>query len=349
MDKKQRNKLLGNIIFLIVVLVAFFIILFSLHDFKDVYEIITSVKIKYVVYLFLIAVLHLVLVGLAIAIITTAIDSNVTFIASFNIASTEHLFNGITPFASGGQPIQGYYYMKYGIDADKTMSILVSNFIVYQSTAAVFSTIGVILYIGDIIKLINNQVTLILIGFSLNMIILVGIILLSTVPKAAKLFRVFIRWLGKVKPLKNIMEKAEVKLFDFVDEFQRSTKRLFKRKRVFLGSVSIRLLDLIVMNSIPIVIFLALGVKLEVSQYFFIIMMSMFSQTFMMWIPTPGASGAVEWSFSILFVGILTSELIVPSMLLWRFFTYYFGIIVGLIFYMIVKKRGKKHENRLDK
>lgn len=346
MDKKQRKKLLGNIIFLVAVLVVFFIIVFSFHDIKDVYDIITNIKIKYVLYLFLIAILHISLVGLAIAIITTAIDSNVSFLDSFNIASTEHLFNALTPFASGGQPIQGYYYMKYGIDGDKTMSILVSNFIVYQSTAAIFSTVGIFLFISDIIKLINNQVFLILIGFSINMIILIGIVLLSTIPKASKLFRVFIRWLAKIKPLTNVMEKAEVKLFDFVNEFQKSTKALFKRKRVFLGSVSMRLLDLIVMNSIPIVIFLSLGVNISSSDYFFIIMMSMFAQTFMMWIPTPGASGAVEWAFTILFVGILANELIIPSMLLWRFFTYYFGIIMGLIFYTIVKKRGKRYEDR---
>lgn len=348
MDKKQQKKLLGNIIFLIAVLIAFFIILFSFHDIKDVYNIIVSIKFKYVIYLFITSILHISLVGLAIAIITTAIDSNVSFLDSFNIASTEHLFNAITPFASGGQPIQGYYYMKYGIDGDKTMSILVSNFVVYQTTAAVFSTLGIVLYISDIINLINKQVYLILIGFSINMIILVGIILLSTIPKAAKLFKVFIRWLAKIKPLTNIMEKAEVKLFDFVGEFQKSTKNLFKRKRVFLGSVSLRLLDLIVVNSIPIVIFLALGVNLDRSDYFFIIMMSMFAQTFMMWIPTPGASGAVEWTFTILFTGLLANSLIVPSMLLWRFFTYYFGIIAGLIFYVVVKKRGKKYENRLD-
>ncbi len=347
MDNKQRKKLIGNLIFLVIVLVAVFIILFSFHDIEDVVSIIKGIKIKYIFYLFTLALLHLIIVGLAIAVITTPDDFDIPFLDALNIANTEHLFNAVTPFASGGQPIHGYYFMKYGINGDKTISILVSNFIVYQATAAVFSTVGIILYIKDIANLLHSQVFLIILGFSINMIILVGIILLSTIPKAAHLFRVFIRWLGKIKPLKNVMEKAEVKLFEFVSEFQKSTKELFKRKRVFLGSVSLRLLDLIVANSIPIVIFLALGVTLERSDYFFIIMMSMFAQTFMMWIPTPGAAGAVEWAFSVLFVGLLAQELIVPSILLWRFFTYYFGMVIGLISYILVKKRGAKYENRI--
>lgn len=347
MQNNDKKKLLKNGVFFLVVIVIVYIFIFSAHDINEVFQIIGGIKINYVIYLTLISFLHLLLVALSIGVITTAIHSEILFVDSLNIANTEHLFNAITPFSSGGQPIHGYYFMKYGMPADKAMSVLVSNFIVYQTAAAIFSTFGIIMYISEVISLIKLQVLLILVGFTINMIILVGIVLLSTVPKASYLFRMFIRWLAKIKPLKNIMEKAEVKLFDFVFEFQKSTKELFKRKRVFLGSFSLRLLDLTVLNSIPIIIFLSLGVQLEFSSYFFIIMMSMFAQTFMMWIPTPGAAGAVEWAFTVLFVGILANELIIPSLLLWRFFTYYFGMIFGFLSFMIVRRRSKKYENRI--
>jgi|SRR5690554_1036331 len=345
MKAKEKKRLLGNVVFLIIVLIVIYLIIFSFHDIKDVFQIIKTIKIKYLYYLFGIVLLHLFVVAMAIAVISTGISSNVKFLDSLNIANTEHLFNAITPFASGGQPIHGYYFMKYGIPAEKTVSILVSNFLVYQATAALFSIVGLSLYLGKIIALIKGQVILILIGFSINILILVSIILLSTVPKSAKLYRFVIRGLGKIKPLKNVMIKAEEKLFEFVKDFQASMKALFKRKRVFLGSVSLRLLDIFVLNSTAVVIFLALGVPLSSSDYFFIIVMSLFAQTFLMWIPTPGAAGAVEWAFTILFVGILDISLIVPSLLLWRFFTYYFPLIMGFISYLVVRKRSVIYEN----
>ena len=45
----------------------------------------------------------------------------------------EALFNGITPFASGGQPAQLFALLQSGVDAGRATSILLMKFVVYQS------------------------------------------------------------------------------------------------------------------------------------------------------------------------------------------------------------------------
>jgi hypothetical protein len=70
--------------------------------------------------------------------------------------------------------------------------------------------------------------------------------------------------------------------------------------------------------------------------------MSLFSTTFMMWVPTPGASGGTEWAFTVIFTVLVSGStaVLVTAMLIWRFVTYYLGMFVGFIAYMILRKRG---------
>jgi uncharacterized protein (TIRG00374 family) len=60
-------------------------------------------------------------------------------------------------------------------------------------------------------------------------------------------------------------------------------------------------------------------------------------------IPTPGNSGAADLSFYLLFETGLMAGLAFPSMLIWRFLSYYSFILIGFIFVTIKKKHDKKH------
>ena len=138
------------------------------------------------------------------------------------------------------------------------------------------------------------------------------------------------------------MRKLETRTFDFVKEFQIGIGLLFKRKRVLIGASLLRVLGLSLLHSVPYVVFLALGVNLDLSDLIFVISMSLFSTTFMMWVPTPGASGGTEWAFTVIFTVLVSGStaVLVTAMLIWRFVTYYLGMFVGFIAYMILRKRG---------
>ncbi|MBQ6257883.1 MAG: flippase-like domain-containing protein, partial [Clostridia bacterium] len=66
--------------------------------------------------------------------------------------------------------------------------------------------------------------------------------------------------------------------------------------------------------------------------------------------PLPGASGAQEGGFYIFFQHVFPADKLVGALLLWRFFTYYFTLIIGLSAVIIdsawtmrhVSEEGKK-------
>lgn len=342
----NKRKLIGNIIFGLVVTIVLLIIIFSLNDIDDIFNVIKGANIWFLILAILFMLIHTFLTSVTFVIVKTGLPTELTFIDTLMVGKMEYLFNAITPFSSGSQPIQTYYFNKLGANYEEATSISLSNFIVYQVTLTIFSTVGMIMYFSKIYEVASHYMWIIVVGYIMNTLMLTLMILIGTVPGIKKVIKAFFRLIGKIKPLNKKMTELEGKTDDFVYKFQRDIKSLFKRKRVLLGTTAIRIVDLIIFNAIPIVLFYAFGIRVSFSDYLYIIMMSAFAQTMMLWVPTPGASGGVEWAYTVLFTAFASTSVIVSSMLLWRFITFYLGMLIGLAAYLFVKKRGRKYENR---
>ena len=58
-------------------------------------------------------------------------------------------------------------------------------------------------------------------------------------------------------------------------------------------------------------------------------------------VPIPGASGGIEYGFTQFFGNFIKLSKISAVLLLWRFITYYFGVIVGALIFTFEKKVKK--------
>ena len=59
-------------------------------------------------------------------------------------------------------------------------------------------------------------------------------------------------------------------------------------------------------------------------------------------VPIPGASGGVEYGFTQFFGNFLGETVTKTALLLWRFITYYLGLIVGAVVFNIDAKEGEE-------
>lgn len=344
MKKETSNRqIASNLFFVFITLIGLLVIVFSLNDINEIIGALKEAKVSFILIGLVLSLLQMFISSLSLHFISTGLGVNLKMKDSLGIGGSEFFFNAITPFASGGQPIQGYLMHKKGVSGDQTISILMTNFIVYQTVMTLFSTIGLIFYYNEVKNILNEYMFLIMIGYLINLFILVILILVSVIPSMHKLFEWFFRLIGKIKFLTKRMKSLEEKTFNFVKDFQKGMGLLFKRKRVFIGATLLRIVGIIILNTIPYVVFLAFGFDLSLEDLGFVIAVSAFSTTFMMWVPTPGASGGTEWAFTVIFVVLLRGlphPLLVASMLVWRFITYYFGMLFGFISYLLVQKRG---------
>ena len=85
-------------------------------------------------------------------------------------------FNGITPFSTGGQPMQIYMLRNSGIKVGPATNIIIQDFLMYQLALI---TIGLVSIIGNQVfhffEISSGLYTLLILGFSIN--ILVGLCL----------------------------------------------------------------------------------------------------------------------------------------------------------------------------
>ena len=101
---------------------------------------------------------------------------------------------------------------------------------------------------------------------------------------------------------------------------------------------------------IPFFILHALGIEVELNQLPLITAMTTFSVAMTCFIPTPGATGGIEFAFTTIFTaslfGNLSNDIGVTGMILWRALTYYLLMIISALAYIIFEIRVKKYKKK---
>ena len=248
-------------------------------------------------------------------------------------------YDNITPAAVGGQPFQIYYMRKNSdLPAGASTSIPMFGMISLQIA---FILIALVCFLfggvaGDYPALIVTAwIGLLFYAFWPMMV--VGV---SFFPKTTT---IFIKWivkiLAKIKIVKNC-ERTLVKVENEVEEYVESVKMILKTRGLFWQTLALSLIFNMFIATIPFFVLTAFGGDVNFWECFGTTVAVMSAIYF---IPTPGNSGAAEGTFFIVFSALSTGY-VFWAMLVWRLFSYYIYVIIGLIIYFVMhleKKRAK--------
>lgn len=338
-NNTKSNKLWLNGIVVVVILLTLFTIVGSLNDFNEIFSTIKTMDNRFLWLALGASFLSFVFLSISNHIVLRALNKEISLVDGFLIQSIETFFNGITPFSSGAQPFQLYYYRKMGVASNQATSVLAVNFIIFQTVSVILSTIGMAIYFQDILNVMGHNIIYILIGYTINTTILVGLFLLGYVRTAYKLFEAIFRFFERFNWTKKTANRLKLRTEKFVNEFQGGVKFLFTKKRVFILSSLTKLISLTLLYSTTVIIVRALGQSISINNAFYLFYSSILAVTTMMFVPLPGASGGTELSFSLLLTGKMPSVQVVTVMLIWRIVTYYLGLLFGFIGFLLLKTR----------
>lgn len=247
-------------------------------------------------------------------------------------------FNGITPFSTGGQPMEIYMLTEHGIKISHATNIAIQNFIFYQTALVICGILAVtynsIFHIFPAIPILRK---LTLIGFLVNSLVALALFLITFSKRTTeKISYIVIALLAKMKLIKN-KEVIKVKWNEKLDEFHASAKSLRKRKKLFIGGVLLNIVSLICLYIVPLFIvyslhdFTSINVADTLTASAYVLIIGAF-------VPIPGASGGIEYGFLKFFGNFLGSGVISTVLIVWRFITYYLGMILGAIAFSLEKK-----------
>lgn len=334
-SKNIKNKL--NILLLILVTVI--VLYISLKDdFNEVVQGLTQLKLFWILIAFIFVIGYYFFRTLSLFNFVKKFKEDITFKKIFKIVFITQFFDGITPSSSGGQPYQIYAFKKEDIKLVDATNIAIQNFIVYQIALVLLGLIAVIsnkyLKLFDQLGIIKN---LILLGFIINVIVIIGLFSLAFMKKLNKfIVKIVVKILSKLKIIKNKDEIIE-NLNTTVETFHDGALILLKNKKDFVKTIFFNFMALLLLYSIPAIIIFGQGDYISIN-----VLESIIASAHVMligsFIPIPGASGGLEYAFTQFYGVFIKNASLTLVMLLWRTLTYYFGVIVGAVLLNIRKK-----------
>lgn len=254
-----------------------------------------------------------------------------------SITLAGQFFNGITPFASGGQPAQLYLLHKYKVSVGKGASVLTKKFIAYQAALVLYGSAVLLFMSGFFKEHISNFIYLGIIGFLVNLAVILMLVLVAVSPRTIKKIIISItRALRKRMNYLRVTRKS-IGIIRSVDLFHTHMKDAGKEMGSLGIAFTLSLVQLTLFFLIPITI--GLGFQLTFSSLLNVIGASAFVSMVTAFIPLPGAAIGAEGSFYMVFRIFYPANIIITALLLWRVITYYLPIAIGGI--VVIADGGK--------
>ena len=253
-----------------------------------------------------------------------------SFKDSLRIPLVEQLFNGITPFSSGGQPAQLLVMLQTGVDGGKASSALLMKFVIFQGMIVINFLISLIIGFHYIAEKMSYLAWFVLFGFVIHLLVIVSLLLImywhTFTEKVVHLAVKPLGWFMKRSHYVRILMTLDSK----INNFYKESVKMAHQWKLLIKLIVITFFQLAFYYLIPYFIMLGLGysginVVMVVSLHVLIFMIiSLF--------PIPGGAGGAEYSFEMLFKSYITStDKLLLAMLLWRLLTYYLGMFLGVV------------------
>jgi len=254
-------------------------------------------------------------------------------------------YGALTPFASGGQPLQIVYMKRDGIPVGIATAIVSVKHFVYLS-AMCFSFITYMIMRGTYFYTNYHAIFWIaILGFLVNLFGVVLIfIMLTNKTTAIRIFKWFIRLLKKIRLIR-YPEKVYTKAEKIILDFSQASSYIRTHKIKTFVSFLLSIVKLSFMFAIPFMVFKAFNLDgfgmIDLSS------LNTFMFLTVSFMPTPGTSFAAEGGFNLVYSPIF-GGFTAMAIAIWRIITYYLILIVGGIVVVIDQAMNIKRSKSID-
>lgn len=255
-------------------------------------------------------------------------------------------YSGITPSATGGQPVQLYYMNKDGHKGSDSTVVLMTVAVVYKFVLVVLG-VGILLFCGGTLKTeLHSFFPLYLLGLALNTIVVMVVL-------AAMLFPEWMigagAWgerqmicLGIWKENPARMDKVRA----FTENYRQAVGWLKQHPGKVMVILFVTFLQRCSVFLLTYMVYLGLGQSGTSMQQVMILQASVYIAVDML--PLPGAQGITEFMYQSVFAPVFAADRLLPSMLVSRGLNFYFLLFVSLLV-VLARKAFPKNKDLVKK
>jgi len=283
--------------------------------------------------------------GFRVQILSSALGKRVSLKTAIAVITSGLFLAAVTPFQTGGLPVQLYILKKEDISIGKGSVILL-----FRGILELLIFIFVVPLIFFHYKgLLTTNMTQALVRY-LFIIYGVGLFLLVLLLLNPKIIKRLLYRLNFFLKRKKIVKTKRLirffrRMFIEVREFRKSLRLYFSKQksRLFLAFL-VTVVSYICLFLIAPVMLMGLGEKPPILETVYLQLILKFLLFF---VPTPGASGVSEAAFVSLFRRVSPAHLLGIYVVLWRLFTFYIGAAMGG--FVIIRMLQKGEEKEIEK
>ena len=342
--KNSKKGTIFNFILIITIFAGLLIYMINVDGIDNIINLLHQVNYNWVIAGLICLIIYWICEAITLHVPLKRMYKSQNFGNSVKVSMIGQLFNNITPFSSGGQPMQAYELTKTGKRVSDSLSVLMLKFIVTQ-IALVVTTVIIVFAEFDFFKmLMHDYLWVAILGFGVNIVaIIVAIIAGINKKLITSIVNPIIKLSGKI----HIFKQPDKVIDNFdksMDNFSGQFKVMKSEKLMVLKMFVVAVIQSMSYYSITYMVYKAFG-NSEIT-FLQIIPAQAFLLLIMTFVPTPGSGLGAEGGFYLLFNSIFKKGTINMSILFWRIYTFYLPIIVGALFLIPIKaKKVKKETN----
>lgn len=238
-------------------------------------------------------------------------------------------YSGITPSATGGQPMQLYYMNKDKHALSDSSVVLMTVAIIYKFVLAVLGIFMLIFWFQPLKEHLKGYLGLFILGLSLNIILVVILLAIMAAPDYMRTIicqaeQLLVK-LRILKPSAMHMKKID----GFIGGYRNAVQFLLMHKEkvcivivlTFLQRCSIFLLTAVVYR----------GFSQNGTSFLTVMLLQAAVTIAVDMLPLPGAQGISELMYCRIFSGVFSAGYLMPSLYVTRGITFYFLLIFSLL------------------
>ena len=339
------KKILSFLFIALSITVVFFIA-FSNEDLTNAYDAIKQMNLTWLACIFACWLVYTVCDGLNYWFYLRGQGFKISIGRAVNVALIGFYYCNITPSSAGGQPMQVNSMRKAGIPVGYGTMAVTIRFITNQTMTSLIALVLYLLNHDFVHRQLAGAIWIVRIGWLINFAA-VPLVLLAAFKRnwVQKFAEMLINRLDKMHIVRN-REAAVSKVTEVLDTYHTALLDLMHSPGQILLQFACSTLGLLSLFGTTVFVYYAFG--LTGTPWYHILTISSLLFVSASYTPLPGASGAQEGGFLLYFRDIFKDGTIGLALLIWRFFTFYLYLIVG-VFTIILEKIILRREARKRK
>lgn len=242
-------------------------------------------------------------------------------------------YSGITPSATGGQPVQLYYMKRDGYKTSDSSVILMTVALAYKLVLVLIGVCLFFLWYRHLKYFMKDYIILYFVGLFLNFIVVLAIFVAMRFPNILiRIAYAFEKGMIRMR-IWNVDSERKERIQYFVQSYDHTVKFMVEYKRKLLVLFIMTMLQRCSLFLLTYIVYR--GFHLSGSSMFSIMFLQAAVCISVDMLPVPGAQGITELVYQTVFVNIFTKTYLFPSMLIIRGINFYFllfvcGVVTGL-------------------